>query len=458
MEIEQIKTDIENMRKFFSSNQTKSIEFRINQLEKLKDIIQKNQEKIMVALKDDLNKSFFESYETEIGITLSELTHTIKNLKKWSKPQKVKTPITAFPAKSYIKKVPYGVTLIMSPWNYPFNLTFAPLIGSMAGGNCSLIKVSEYSPRTSQIIEKLINENFNPNYIKVWQGEIEVNKEILNQKFDYIFFTGSTNVGKIVMKAACENLTPLTLELGGKSPCIVDKNTNIDKTAKRIAWGKYLNAGQTCVAPDYLLAHKDIKEELIEKIVYYIEKFYSQDPKQSPDYPRIISSKHFDMLIPLIENSEIYYGGEKDSQEKYISPTIINNVKWTDKIMENEIFGPILPVIVWEDLDYTINLINKRPRPLALYLFTNDKELEEKVLNNIIFGGGVINDTIMHLSNPYLPFGGVGASGMGGYHGKYSFETFTHNMSIMKRGFWPDIKLKYPPYSGKLDTLRKLLK
>jgi aldehyde dehydrogenase (NAD+) len=458
MEIEQIKTDIENMRNFFSSNQTKSIEFRINQLEKLKDIIQKNQEKIMVALKDDLNKSFFESYETEIGITLSELTHTIKNLKKWSKPQKVKTPITAFPAKSYIKKVPYGVTLIMSPWNYPFNLTFAPLIGSMAGGNCSLIKVSEYSPRTSQIIEKLINENFNPNYIKVWQGEIEVNKEILNQKFDYIFFTGSTNVGKIVMKAACENLTPLTLELGGKSPCIVDKNTNIDKTAKRIAWGKYLNAGQTCVAPDYLLAHKDIKEELIEKIVYYIEKFYSQDPKQSPDYPRIISSKHFDMLIPLIENSEIYYGGEKDSQEKYISPTIINNVKWTDKIMENEIFGPILPVIVWEDLDYTINLINKRPRPLALYLFTNDKELEEKVLNNIIFGGGVINDTIMHLSNPYLPFGGVGASGMGGYHGKYSFETFTHNMSIMKRGFWPDIKLKYPPYSGKLDTLRKLLK
>ncbi|WP_413232311.1 aldehyde dehydrogenase [Oceanotoga sp. DSM 15011] len=456
--MEQIKTDIENMRKFFSSNQTKSIEFRINQLEKLKDIIQKNQEKIMVALKDDLNKSFFESYETEIGITLSELTHTIKNLKKWSKPQKVKTPITAFPAKSYIKKVPYGVTLIMSPWNYPFNLTFAPLIGSMAGGNCSLIKVSEYSPRTSQIIEKLINENFNPNYIKVWQGEIEVNKEILNQKFDYIFFTGSTNVGKIVMKAACENLTPLTLELGGKSPCIVDKNTNIDKTAKRIAWGKYLNAGQTCVAPDYLLAHKDIKEELIEKIVYYIEKFYSQDPKQSPDYPRIISSKHFDMLIPLIENSEIYYGGEKDSQEKYISPTIINNVKWTDKIMENEIFGPILPVIVWEDLDYTINLINKRPRPLALYLFTNDKELEEKVLNNIIFGGGVINDTIMHLSNPYLPFGGVGASGMGGYHGKYSFETFTHNMSIMKRGFWPDIKLKYPPYSGKLDTLRKLLK
>ncbi|MDO7976376.1 aldehyde dehydrogenase (NAD+) [Oceanotoga teriensis] len=458
MEIEQIKTDIENMRKFFSSNQTKSIEFRINQLEKLKDIIQKNQEKIMVALKDDLNKSFFESYETEIGITLSELTHTIKNLKKWSKPQKVKTPITAFPAKSYIKKVPYGVTLIMSPWNYPFNLTFAPLIGSMAGGNCSLIKVSEYSPRTSQIIEKLINENFNPNYIKVWQGEIEVNKEILNQKFDYIFFTGSTNVGKIVMKAACENLTPLTLELGGKSPCIVDKNTNIDKTAKRIAWGKYLNAGQTCVAPDYLLAHKDIKEELIEKIVYYIEKFYSQDPKQSPDYPRIISSKHFDMLIPLIENAEIYYGGEKDSQEKYISPTIINNVKWTDKIMENEIFGPILPVIVWEDLDYTINLINKRPRPLALYLFTNDKEVEEKVLNNIIFGGGVINDTIMHLSNPYLPFGGVGASGMGGYHGKYSFETFTHNMSIMKRGFWPDIKIKYPPYSGKLDTLRKLLK
>jgi len=452
-----ISEKIEKMKVFFDSNSTKDIEFRLNNLKKLKQLILDNEEFLMTALKRDLNKSFFESFETEIGYTVKELSYFIKHLKKWAKPKKVKTSLINFYGKSYIHHEPYGVSLVISPWNYPFQLTISPIIGSIAAGNCTAVKVSEFSPNTSEALAKIINENFDENFLHVFQGEADVAKELLENKLDYIFFTGSTEIGQKVMQAAAENLTPVTLELGGKSPCIIDEDINLETAAKRITWGKFINAGQTCIAPDYLFIHKNIKEQFIEKIIETINEFYNENPKKSQYYPSIISTKHFDRLTGLIKDQDIIYGGEYDRNEKYIQPTLLESPNFKSDVMQEEIFGPILPIFEYDDLNEVISFIKKRPKPLALYFFSKNKELQNKINNEISFGGGTFNDTIMHIGNLELPFGGVGDSGIGHYHGKYSFETFSNKKSILKKSFWPDLKLRYPPYKS-LWLLKKIFK
>jgi aldehyde dehydrogenase (NAD+) len=453
-----LKAIIENQRIFFKEGKTKEVNFRIRQLEKLKKSIIKYEDEIIDALKKDLNKSSFETYITEIGTILQEITYTIKHIRKWVRPKRVRTSIAQFISTSKIYSDPYGITLIISPWNYPFQLTMAPLIGSIAGGNCSVLKLSAYSVNASKIIDKIIGETFDEKYIKVVQGGREVNKELLNQKFDYIFFTGGVSMGKIVMEAASKHLTPVTLELGGKSPCIIDETANIDLAAKRIIWGKILNSGQTCIAPDYLLVHKSVKNQLIDKIKDYILEFYGNIPINSPDYPKIISLKHFNRLLGLIEAEDIIFGGDSNEKTNQINPTILDNITWESKVMEEEIFGPIIPILEFEDFNNIIDEINKRPKPLALYLFTTSKERENNALKNIAFGGGCINDTIMHVASTNMPFGGVGNSGMGGYHGKYTFDSFTHRKSVLKKSNLIDIPVRYPPFEGKLNLIKKIMK
>ncbi|MDB8794251.1 aldehyde dehydrogenase [Romboutsia sp. 1001216sp1] len=453
-----IKDILNNQRLYFESNKTKDINFRLDKLKTLKKAIVENEEAILNALYKDLGKSHFEGYETEIGIVLEEINYAIKHLKSWSKNKKVSTPITQFPAKSYIVSEPYGVVLIMAPWNYPFQLTISPLIGAIAGGNCSILKPSEFSVHTSKVIVDIINKYFERGYINVIEGGIGVNQQILEERFDYIFFTGSVNVGKIVMNKASKYLTPVTLELGGKSPCIVEKSANVDLSAKRIVWGKFLNAGQTCVAPDYIIVHKDIKKDLIDNMKKYIIKFYGNNPIESVDYPKIINKTHFDRLNNLMKNTDVIIGGNIDKSKLKIAPTIIDNIDHTYPIMDEEIFGPLLPIITYEDYKDIIEIVKKHPNPLALYLFTKNKDIEKYITNNIAFGGGCINDTIIHLATSNLPFGGRGTSGMGSYHGKKSFDTFTHKKSILKKSNLIDIPVRYAPYKGKLKLLKKILK
>lgn len=450
------KDTLKKQKEFFKSGKTKDIQFRIENLNKLKKNIEKNEQYIMEALKKDLGKSNFESYSTELGIVLSEISFITKHLKKWAKPKKVKTPITNFKSSSYIYPEPYGNTLILSPWNYPFQLSIVPLIGSIAAGNTVILKPSSTSYYTSKIVEEIINENFDTGYIHVITGER--GKKLLDENFDYIFYTGSVPVGKIVMEKASKYLTPVTLELGGKSPCIVDSKANLNLSAKRIVWGKFLNSGQTCVAPDYMFIHKNVKNEMINNIIYYIKTFYGENPLYSEEYTKIINEKQFNRLIKLLDNNKIIYGGDYDKDFLYISPTLMDNVNWDDTIMGEEIFGPILPILEYEELNEVIDIVNSHPKPLALYFFSNDKENAEKIINGISFGGGCINDTIMHLSSPYLPFGGVGTSGMGSYHGKKSFDTFTHYKSILEKSNIIDPNFRYPPYGNKLNIVKKFLK
>lgn len=454
----EISTIVKQQREYFFTNETLDIEFRLESLKKLMRSIQKHEEDITAALNKDLNKSAFEAYETEIGIIYNEIRDMIRNLPRWSRIKRVPTPITQFKASSYICSEPYGVTLILSPWNYPFQLTMAPLAGSIAGGNCTVLKPSAYSPNTSQVIREIIEECFDKRYVAVVEGGREANGQLLKQKFDYIFFTGSVSVGKIVMEEAAKNLTHVTLELGGKSPCIVHRDADADISARRIIWGKCVNSGQTCVAPDYILVHEDIKDELILNMKKYIKEFWGDKPCCNSEFPRIVNEKHFERLKRLLDSGSVAAGGDFNDKELKISPTILENVKWSDPVMQEEIFGPILPVITYNDLDDVINDINSHPKPLALYLFTRDKKVEKKIVSTISYGGGCINDTIVHLATSYMPFGGVGQSGMGQYHSKWSFDTFTHKKSIMKKSFAVDIRLRYPPYKGKLSTLKKLLK
>lgn len=450
------KNILKKQKDFFRSGKTKDIQFRIENLNNLKKSIEKNEQYIMEALKKDLGKSTFESYSTELGIVLSEISFISKHLKKWAKPKKVKTPITNFKSNSYIYPEPYGNTLILSPWNYPFQLSIVPLIGSIAAGNTAILKPSSTSYYTSKIVEEIINKNFDTGYIHVITGER--GKKLLNENFDYIFYTGSVPVGKIVMEKASKYLTPVTLELGGKSPCIVDNKANLNLSAKRIVWGKFLNSGQTCVAPDYILVHKSVKSEMINNIIYYIKTFYGENPLYSEEYTKIINERQFNRLIKLLDNNKIIYGGNSIKDSLYISPTLMDNVNWDDPIMGEEIFGPILPILEYEELDEVIDIVNSHPKPLALYFFSNDKEDIKKIVDGISFGGGCINDTIMHLSSPYLPFGGVGTSGMGSYHGKKSFDTFTHYKSILKKSNIIDPNFRYPPYGNKLSIVKKFLK
>ncbi len=453
-----INNIVEKQREYFYTEETKDINFRISQLKLLKKIIIKNEEKLLIALKNDLNKSTFEAYETEIGTVLMELNYTIKRLRSWIKPKKVKTSITNFLSKSYIYSDPYGVVLIIAPWNYPFQLAISPLIGAIAAGNCAIIKPSEYATNTSKIVKEIINNNFKENFITVIEGGRDTNIKLLQQNLDYIFFTGSVSVGKAVMEEAAKNLTPITLELGGKSPCIVHNDADIKLAAKKIVWGKFLNAGQTCVAPDYLFVHKDIKHKLISCIIDTIKLFFGEEPKESLDYGRIINQEHLSRLEELLKEGSIIVGGDIDKNEKYISPTIMENINWDNHIMKEEIFGPILPILEYSSLNEVITSIRNHGKPLALYVFTKCKEVEREVLEKLSFGGGCVNDTIMHLTSPYLPFGGVGSSGMGSYHGKASFDTFSHKKSILKSSSYFDIKLKYPPYGNKVKLLRNIIK
>lgn len=454
-----IKNIVTIQRNFFLKGNTLSVDFRLTQLNKLKLILKNNESMILDALHNDLRKSNFEGYETEFGIVLEELNYTIKHLKTWMQATKVKTQMAQFPAKCFTYPEPYGVTLIISPWNYPFQLSMAPLIGAIAAGNTVVLKPSNKSSNTSKVLTKLLEENFPKELISVVNGGRAANTSLLEQKFDYIFFTGSVTVGKIVMEAASKNLTPVTLELGGKSPCIVDETADLKLTAKRIVWGKFLNAGQTCVAPDYLYVHKSVKNELIKHLKRYIIKFYGKNPKESNDYPRIIDGKAFERLIDYLNCGKIAIGGDIDQDELYIEPTILDNITFEDEVMKDEIFGPILPVLEFESLNEVIDTINERPKPLALYFFSNNEKNISRILQRTTSGGACINETIIHVASLYLPFGGVGESGMGKYHGASSFETFSHIKSVVKKDFSMDVPLRYPPFSSsKLSKLKKIFK
>lgn len=443
---------------YYGAGETKSLDFRILKLRLLYAAIVRHEDVIMEALKKDLNKAPFEAYGTEVGFILGELSFAIKNLRKWMRPKKVQTPLMHFPAASRIFPEPYGVALIMSPWNYPFQLAVGPLIGAVAAGNCAVVKPSEYSFHTAEAIEKLVKEVFEEKHVSVVRGGRDANSSLLTEKFDYIFFTGSVPVGKVVMEAAAKHLTPVTLELGGKSPCVVDETANIDLAAKRIVWGKFLNAGQTCVAPDYLLVHKNVMQPLIEGIGKYIKAFYGLKPETNDEYPGIINQKHYERLLHLLENEEIAIGGQRNDATRQLAPTVITNAAWSSPVMQEEIFGPILPVLKFDSFDDAIATINARPKPLAFYLFTESKERVNKAMQNVSFGGGCINDTVIHLGSPYLRFGGVGESGMGQYHGKGSFDTFTHYKSVMVKSNHLDIPVRYPPYKGRLGVLKKIMK
>ncbi|MBA4492958.1 aldehyde dehydrogenase [Paenactinomyces guangxiensis] len=448
---------VQEQKQFFYTGKTRELSFRLHQLKKLRDAIRRYEPDIVTALKKDLNKSEFESYTTEIGFLLEEIKYTTKHLKSWAKPKKAKTPLTHLGSQSMIYPEPYGVTLIIAPWNYPFHLAIAPLIGAMAAGNCAVIKPSEFTPHVSKVILQMLEGIFEREFVAVVEGGPETSTALLQERFDYIFFTGSVRVGKIIMETAAKTLTPVTLELGGKSPAIVDRDANLDLAARRIVWGKFINAGQTCVAPDYLLVHEDVKNELLEKIKETIRKFYGEDPLQNPDYARIVSDKHFSRLIEFLDDGEIVAGGETDGEKQLISPTVLDGVKWDSPVMQEEIFGPILPVLTFPELSGVIETIREMPKPLALYFFSENKEKQEKIIHSLPFGGGCINDTLIHLASPYLPFGGVGSSGIGSYHGRYSFECFSHQKSIVKQTTRTDFPFRYPDSKNGLKIIKKLM-
>lgn len=449
---------LKKQRDFFTTEQTKKLSFRLDALNKLRNAIKSHESEFLQGLKEDLNKSEFDAYSTEIGIVLEEIRFAIKNIHQWSQPRKVKTPVTHFGARSYIYPEPYGVALIISPWNYPFQLAVAPLIGAIAAGNCAVLKPSELTPKTSEILAKVIREIFPEEYVSVARGGVETSQALLKEYFDYIFFTGSVSVGKVVMEAASKHLTPVTLELGGKSPCIVHKDANLKIAAKRIAWGKFINAGQTCIAPDYLYIHKEIKDQLLHELRNTIIEFYGEEPAKNNSYTKIVSERHFQRLEAFLNNGTVFTGGRTDAANLKIEPTILTNVTWNDPIMEEEIFGPILPVLEFEDIPDIVQQVNSHPKPLALYIFSESKEVQDLMLNRISFGGGCINDTVYHISTPYLPFGGVGNSGSGSYHGKGSFDTFSHEKSILKQTTKFDIPVRYPNFKNGLKIIKKVFK
>ena len=449
---------IQNQRDFFSSQQTKSIAFRKKALKKLQNELINREHEIITALYNDFKKSEYEAVMTETTIVLSELKKTLKNLYKWSKPKRVLPAILNFPSSAKIHKEPYGVSLIIAPWNYPFQLAFAPLIGAVAAGNTVVLKPSELTPHTSKITREIIEAVFDKNHVSVIEGGVAVSQELLAQRWDYIFFTGSVPVGKIVAKAAAEHLTPITLELGGKSPCIVDETANIKLTAKRIIWGKFINGGQTCIAPDYLLIHSSVKDKFVTSFKEELKIAYGDQPKDSPDFPRIVNTKNFDRLALMLENVTCLTGGDTNREEKYIAPTLIDNPELDSEVMKGEIFGPILPLITYETENDIDNVISKYDKPLALYLFSNRKKFANRIIEKYSFGGGTINDTTVHFANHRLPFGGVGESGIGSYHGQKTFDTFSHHKGVVTRGTWLDIPTRYAPYKGKLKQLRFLTK
>ena len=443
---QEIRCIVDGQRNFFLTGNTLDVEFRIQSLQKLKASILKYESEIHVAIQKDLGKSEFESYMCETGLTLSEITYMLKHIRSFAKEKRVHTPLAQFHSRSYRKPSPHGVVLIMSPWNYPFLLTIEPLVDAIAAGNTAVIKPSAYSPHTSAVIYRMISECFAPEYVSVITGGRAENTCLLGEKFDYIFFTGSQSVGKEVMRKAAEHLTPVTLELGGKSPCIVEKSADLKLAAKRIVFGKYLNCGQTCVAPDYIYCDASVKDALLKEICRQIRKQFGKDPLHNKNYGKIINEKHFQRICSLIDPSKVVVGGENSPERLQIAPTVMDQVTFQDAVMGQEIFGPVLPVLTYRTLDEAVSQIQSMPHPLALYLFTSDQTVAQKVTSRCGFGGGCINDTIIHLATSEMGFGGFGESGMGAYHGKDGFDTFSHYKSIVDKKTWLDLPMRYQPY------------
>lgn len=448
---------IASQQRYFKSGETKNLRFRVKQLQALKKAIKLNEEKLFTALRADLGKPPLESYATEVGFLLEEINYTLKHLSTWAKPTPVTTPLTLAISSAKVYKEPYGQTLIIAPWNYPVQLALSPLIGALAAGNTAIIKPSEFAPATSKALAELIAGTFKPEYVAVLEGGVETNQALLEKKFDYIFFTGSPKVGQIVMQAATRHLTPVTLELGGKSPCIVDEKYHLKNTARRIAWGKWVNCGQTCIAPDYLLVPEPERDRLVNELKSTLEDFYGKNPAESEDYGKIINERHFDRLTHMLDQGEVVHGGQHNREQRYIAPTLLLNPDLEADLMQEEIFGPLLPIVTYKTLDEAIDFVNSKSRPLALYLFTNSAKTEDHVLEHTQSGGGCVNDTLVHLASPELPFGGIGTSGMGNYHGKRSFDTFTHERSILKKSNLIDPNIRYAPYKKKLKILKWLM-
>ena len=452
------KLIFDNQKQYFNSQATKSTDFRLRALKALKSAILDKEPQIVDALRKDLNKSEFDAFSTEIGILLEEISYVTKRLQKWARPRKVTTALTHFGTKGLQYPEPYGVVLIVAPWNYPFQLAISPLIGAIAAGNCAVIKPSELTPNTSAVIASLISSIYDEEYVAVVEGAVETSTSLLTLPFDYIFFTGSVGVGKVVMEAAAKHLTPLTLELGGKSPCIVHHDADLRLAAKRIAWGKFLNAGQTCIAPDYIYVQQTVHDTFISYLKEAIHTLYSDNALANEDYVRIVAKRHFERLLDFLQDGDIIEGGRYDATTLKIQPTLLTNITWHDKVMQEEIFGPILPILSYSSLEEVIHTVQSKPHPLALYLFSTDNKAVNKVIHQVEFGGGCINDVIYHIATPYLPFGGKGSSGMGAYHGKASFDTFTHYKSVLKQTNYFDIPFRYPNNKFGLRILKMLFK
>ena len=451
----QIAQLLSSQRDFFATGATQSVEFRRQQLIRLKTAILERQTEIVDAVKADLGRPEYEGYFESGG--RDELLYVLKRFARWAQPRRVGLPLTQLPGSAWVQSEPLGVVLIIGPWNYPFQLVMSPLIGAITAGNCAIIKPSEIAPATSKVVAKLVSAIFPPYYVAVVEGGVETAQTLLKQKFDHIFFTGGTRIGQIVMAAAAQQLTPVTLELGGKSPCIVDRDVNVEVAAKRIIWGKFVNAGQTCVAPDYLLVHEDIKAEFLVALREALQVFFGDQPAQSPDLARIVSDRQFDRLVALMADESVLVGGDTDRASRYIAPTLLDGVSWDAPIMQEEIFGPILPIMGYRDIETAIAQINARPKPLALYLFSRSQALQKRVLTATSSGGVCLNDVFLQVAIWGLPFGGVGDSGIGAYHGKASFETFSHLKSVLKKPFWFDLAWRYAPYANKLGFLKKVI-
>jgi len=452
-----IKTLFENQKLFYKSSKTLDIDFRIRQLQRLRESVSENEKPLCAALQSDFGKPEIETYVTEIVTVLHEIDFHVKNLKSWAAPKKVSEYLLNFPSRNKVYRDPFGVTLIIGAWNYPVHLVLMPLIGAISGGNTAIVKPSELAPATSALLRKIISDSFDPDYITVVEGGIEVNQELLAQPFDKIFFTGSTRVGKIVMEAAAKHLTPVTLELGGKSPAVVHHDADLEVAVRRIWWGKTVNAGQTCVAPDYLLIHESVKNEFVDLSKKTLNHFFPEGYHAGDNYTRIVNHSHFDRITGLLKNVNYLIEGVTNRDERIIGPTLVDGVDLNHPLMEEEIFGPVLPVLNYKTNEEALEILAEKKNPLALYLFTNDSDFEKLIIKNVSFGGGCINETIAHLGNPNLPFGGVGSSGMGSYHGKQSYLTFSRAKSVMNKPSWPDPDLRYPPYQGKLEWVKKLL-
>ena len=443
---------------FFNTQVTQNTAFRIQKLKALMKEIQRQEKDIYKALNNDLRKSSFESMTSETVLVEKEIGKMIQMLPLWNRPYRAKSSLINFPSKDYIISEPYGNTLIISPWNYPFQLAITPLVGAIAAGNTVVLKPSEFAPHTATVIQSIIEAVFDEGHVAVVKGDASTATMLLKKKWDYIMFTGSTAIGKIIAKAAAEHLTPMTLELGGKSPCIVDESAPISITAKRLVWGKFLNCGQTCIAPDYLLVQEKIKDQLTQELILYIKKYFGENQQDSADYGRIAHQKHFSKLKTTLANQNVIYGGQTDEKEFFFGPTLVNNPALDSKLMQEEIFGPILPIISYQNEDEIHEILQNRERPLAFYVFSKRKKFIDKLFQRYSFGGGVANDSIIQFANDNLPFGGVGHSGMGAYHGKYSFKNFSHEKPVIKRSFWFDLPGRYAPYPKSLSLLKFLLK